>query len=110
MEAGNEGPSAFSASKKQILIYGKHEYILSNVRSLLERSGYEALGFLILEELLDYMRMYSLDAVLIGGGVDPQDRRKITELVRSDLHHVKIIEHYGGPATILTELKIALEN
>jgi hypothetical protein len=52
--------------------------------------------------------MNPLDAVLIGGGVDPHDRLKIQELVKADVPHVKVIEHFGGPATILNEIRSAL--
>jgi hypothetical protein len=94
--------------KKHVVVYGKHDYILNNVQNLINKADMTSSGFTSLEETLDYMRMNPLDAVLIGGGVDPHDRTKIKEVVKTDVPHVKVIEHYGGPATILSEIRIAL--
>ena len=59
-------------------------------------------------EVLDYIRMNPLDGVLMGGGVDPHDRMEIKSLVAKDFPNAKVIEHFGGPATIITEVKTAL--
>lgn len=95
-------------TQKHVVVYGKHEYILNNVQNLINKANMTSSGFTSLEETLDYMRMNPLDAVFIGGGVDPHDRSKILELVKADVPHVKVIEHYGGPATILSEIRNAL--
>jgi DNA-binding NtrC family response regulator len=94
--------------KKQIVVYGKHDYIVKNVIDLLSRADYNATGYTNLEEVLDHIRLSSFDAVLIGGGVDPHDRQQIKNLVSTDYKHAKVIEHYGGPATIISEMKSAL--
>jgi hypothetical protein len=94
--------------KKHIVVYGKHDYILTNVQNLINKADMTSIGFTLLGETLDYIRMNPLDAVLIGGGVDPHDRMKISELVKAEVPHIKVIEHFGGPATILPEIKSAL--
>ena len=94
--------------KKQIVVYGKHDYIVKNVLDLLSRADYAGAGYTNLEETLDHIRMSSFDAVIIGGGVDPHDRQQIKDLVANDYKHARVVEHYGGPATIIPELKSAL--
>lgn len=94
--------------KKHVVVYGKHEYIITNVQDLLTRGDFTSAGFTVLPEALDYIRMNSLDAIIIGGGVEPRDRMQIQKIVAEELTHVKIIEHFGGPATIISEVKNAL--
>ncbi len=103
-----ETPQPVIVVKKQIVVYGKHDYIVKNVLDLLARAEYNAMGYTRLEEVLDHIRMTSFDLVLIGGGVDPLDRQQIKDLVSNEFKHAKVIEHYGGPATIITEVKTAL--
>jgi PleD family two-component response regulator len=94
--------------KTRIVVVGKHEYILENTERLLQKEGFETVGFTFLAEALDYIRMNPIEGVLIGGGVDPHDRLQVSELVKTTLPHVKLIEHFGGPATIVSEVKAAL--
>ncbi len=108
MEEENKQIQPVISIKKHIVVYGKHEYILINVQNLIDKADMTSIGFTVLEETLDYIRMNPLDAVLIGGGVDPHDRQKILETAKADLPHVKVIEHFGGPATILKEIRAAI--
>ncbi|MFN8775327.1 MAG: hypothetical protein ACK5XV_01050 [Flavobacteriales bacterium] len=93
---------------KRILVIGNHEYILRNLEALLQKAGYETAGHTESEQALDYIRYNPLDAVLIGGGVDPHVRLRIAALVEKDFPAVRLIEHFGGPATILAEVKAAI--
>lgn len=108
-ENQNEIPQPQISVKKSIVVYGKHEYVVKNVLDLLARAEYNGTGYVRLEEVLDHIRLSSFDAVFIGGGVDPHDRLQIKELLSKEYKHAKIIEHYGGPATIIPEVKHALE-
>ncbi len=94
--------------KKQIVVYGKYDYVIKNMLDLLARADYNGSGYVRLEEVMDHIRMSPFDAVLIGGGVDPHDRLQIKDLINREFKHGKVIEHYGGPATIITEVKNAL--
>lgn len=95
-------------AKKHIIVYGKHDYIVQNLQGLIEKADYTASGFNVLSEILDYLRENHFDAIVIGGGVDPHDRIAIQQLVDSDFKHAKVVEHYGGPATLIQELTTAL--
>ncbi len=90
--------------KKHIVVFGKHDYILKNVEDLLQKSDFTSVGFVNAEEARDYVRMNPVDGILIGGGVSPHDRQDLKDLVKSEFTHIKVIEHFGGPATIMTEV------
>jgi PleD family two-component response regulator len=108
-EKENELPTVNDVTKpRRVLVVGNHDYILRNVESLLQKAGFETAGHTEEEPALDYIRYNPIDAVLIGGGVDPHVRLKISQLVKTEFPTVKLIEHFGGPATILTEVQSAL--
>lgn len=108
MEEKTITESTSVAVKKHIVVYGKHDYIVQNIKNLIENADYTAIGFSVLAETMDYLRMNPFDAVVIGGGVDPHDRMEIQQLIDTDFKHTKVVEHYGGPATVINELKEAL--
>ena len=102
-----ENPVSISV-KKHIVVYGKHDYIVKNTLDLLTKADYSSMGFTVLAEAIDYIRMNALDGVLMGGGVDPHDRMEIKNLVTKDFPNTRVIEHFGGPATIIHEVKTSL--
>lgn len=107
-ENHNEAPSAGITVKKQIMVYGKYDYILKNVQDLLEKANFASVGYTSLPEASDHLRQHPVDAVLIGGGVDPHERQILREVASSANNNPRIIEHYGGPATIIKEVTDAL--
>jgi len=100
-------PQATQTTATRIVVYGKHDYILQNTETLLNRANYETTGFLEEWEVEDHIRMNPVDGLLIGGGVEPHDRQKIVEFVKTEFPAIRIIEHFGGPATILPEVNKA---
>jgi hypothetical protein len=108
MEEQETKTAPIHEQKTRLVVVGKHDYIIENTERLLQKEGFETVGFTFLAEAMDYIRMNPIEAVLIGGGVDPHDRLQVTELVKSTLPQVKVIEHFGGPATIVPEVKKAL--
>jgi hypothetical protein len=104
----NEIPTTEISVKKHIMVYGKYDYILKNVQDLLDKANFASTGFTALPEASDYIRQHSVDAIFIGGGVDPQDRQTLREVAASINKELKIVEHYGGPATIIKEVTDAL--
>ena len=43
-----------------------------------------------------------------GGGVDPHDRIKIQNSIKEWTLTTRVVEHFGGPATVLQEVREAL--
>lgn len=90
------------------LVFGKHEYIVSNVKSQLERAEFKCSGSVVLSQALEYLKASHPQLIVIGGGVDPHDRIKIQKFIRECSLTTRIVEHFGGPATVLSEVRDAL--
>lgn len=101
----SSGPST---AQKHLLVFGKHDYIVENAVNMLTKNNYQATGFTVVDEAIQYLNTNALDAIFIGGGVDPHDRLAIKNLVDSQFPHIKMIDHFGGPATILAEVEQAI--
>ncbi len=90
------------------LVFGKHEYIVSNVKSQLERAEFKCSGSVVLSQALEYLKTNQPQLIVIGGGVDPHDRIKIQNSIKSLALSTRVVEHFGGPATVLAEVRSAL--
>lgn len=99
-----------SQAKKIIVIIDRHGYVLENVKNLLEKAGYKVFGFL--EEQEDLKKKVAttiFDGILIRGGVEPHLRDEIKEQVRKQAPEARIIEHSGGPATLVSDVNKAMD-
>ncbi len=96
-----------TAAKQHIIIYGQHDYIVTNITQFVQDT-YTSTGFSNLEDTLEFMQKNTFHAIVIGGGVTPHDRIKIQEVLNQQFPQIKMIEHFGGPATILDEIAQAL--
>lgn len=92
----------------QVLVVGKHEYVLEKVEGILNGKGYHTLGSVEYDEVLKLLRDSEIDLLFIGGGIPPQERIGYLEFVQSQKPDIRVVEHFGGPATILTEVAEAL--
>ncbi|MFM7310396.1 MAG: hypothetical protein ACKOZY_07290 [Flavobacteriales bacterium] len=89
-----------------VLIFGKHDYIVQNVAALLHKQGFTTVTFLEVSEVLEHMKTHLLDIVIASGSVNPHHCIEIRKAIAASASpHVKMIEHNGGPATIIGELK-----
>jgi hypothetical protein len=91
-----------------VLVFGKHEYIVSNVKTQLEKAEFKCSGSVVLTEALEYLKANNPQLLVIGGGVDPHDRIKIQDYIKAGAMSTKIVEHFGGPATVLLEVREVL--
>lgn len=89
-------------------IFCKHEYIVSNVKTQLEKAEFTCSGSVVLTEALEYLKANQPQLIVIGGGVDPHDRIKIQNSIKEWAIPTRIVEHFGGPATVLNEVRDAL--
>ena len=90
------------------LVFGKHEYIVTNVKAQLEKAEFKCSGSVVLDHALEYLKTNHPQLIVIGGGVDPHDRIKIQSSIKSWSLTTRIVEHFGGPATVLNEVRDAL--
>lgn len=91
-----------------VLVFGKHDYIVKNVSTQLEKAEFKCSGSVLLPQALEYIKANRPNLVVIGGGVDPHDRIKIASAIRMSSPETKMVEHFGGPATVLKEVQAAL--
>lgn len=91
--------------KKKILVIGRHETLLAKVTTMLEQQGYHAIGRQNNEEAIEAFKSNTFDAVIIGGGVDPESRKLFHAQFPKINPQVKIIDSH--PQTVLSDLQEA---
>lgn len=93
------------AAEKRVLVIGRHADMLTKVVFMLQKHGYSAVGEQWNEQAIATFKRDSIQAVVIGGGVDEESRayfhREFFKLNPS----VRIIDSH--PQTILTDLQKA---
>jgi hypothetical protein len=92
----------------QVLVFGKHDYIVSNVKAQLEKAEFICSGSVVLAQALAFIENSQPQLVVMGGGVDPHDRIKIQNSIKAWSLNTRIVEHFGGPATVLAEVRGAM--
>ncbi len=96
-------------NKKTVAVVAKHLYVVENIESMLQKNGYNTFGITEDEEGLNKkLSKLNFDVLFIGGGVEPLFRNDLVDFVQEKKPEVKIVEHFGGPATIRNEVATAL--
>lgn len=90
---------------KQIVVFGKHDYIVKNTQSTLEKANYNVVGFTELDNARMYLEANPCDLLFFAGAVDPHDRIALKTVIDKERPEAKLLDHFGGPATILTEVE-----
>ncbi|MCH2199167.1 MAG: hypothetical protein MK081_10330 [Flavobacteriales bacterium] len=93
---------------KRVMIVGKHDYIIEKLEGILKLAKFGTLGSSDPERIMRMLREEDFDLLLIGGGIEPHSRLAYIEYIQSHKPDVRVVEHYGGPATILSEVHGAL--
>jgi hypothetical protein len=104
-----EEPKSVSTAR-HLVVFGKHDYIVENAERLLTKGGYVTKGFTLAADAVEYIKMNQVDGIFVGGGVDPHDLLGIKTLIGSDFPAMRVIDHFGGPATILSEVEAAFRS
>lgn len=100
-----------SKGKKIILIVDRHGYVLESVMKLLEKSGYKVFGFLEgQEDILKKIKTTIFDVILIRGGIDPHLGDDIRKILVEKKPDAIVVEHSGGPATLISVVDSALQD
>ena len=98
-------------SEKQeysVLVVARRDYVLETLGGLLTRSGYSVLTARDDEQVIKLLKSNSPDVLLIAGGVEPNSRLGFRRFIVSQMPLVKIVEHFGGPATLVSEVDQAI--
>lgn len=97
-----------SNNKIRVLVIGRHENMLHHVIQMLETNDYIAFGETENENAIASFQKNSIDAAIIGGGVDAASRNMFhSEFIKMNSNVVVIDAH---PQTVLLQLKQALNN
>jgi hypothetical protein len=91
-----------------VLIVGRRDYVLQTFSDIVRKAGFTPLTLSTDEEVFKALRAKTYSVLLLGGGVEPNSRIAFREYVIQNRPQVKIIEHFGGPATLLDELRSAV--
>ncbi len=92
--------------RETVLIIGRHADLLAKITGMLKQNGYNAIGRISNEEAILTFKTITIDAVVIGGGVDQASRDLFQSEFPKINPKVKIINAH--PQTVLAELKSAL--
>lgn len=89
------------------MVIGRHETILEKVVNLLEQTDYHAIGTLTDAAALQAFKEQTIDAVIIGGGVEMESRAVFhTEFPKWNPEVKIMVAH---PQTILSDLAAAFQ-
>jgi hypothetical protein len=94
---------------KQVVVFGKHDYIIKNTQGTLEKGGYIVKGFTEVEMARMYLEANPCDLLFMVGAVDPHDRITLKDVLDRQHPNAKLLDHFGGPATILSEVESAFK-
>ncbi len=90
---------------KKILILGKHQYMVDNIQSILEKGGFSVVGYAAVEQVLEEYQSETLDMIVFTGAVSPSDESDLIQWKNEKFPAAMIFEHHGGPATVLEEVQ-----
>jgi hypothetical protein len=95
---------------KRVLLLGVRADLLEGVMRELQREGVEFLGGTGVSDVEPAFRQADIDHVVIGGGLDPEDRAAIVRLVfqSSDRATVHMKDQMSGPEGLLPFVRAVL--
>lgn len=93
-----------------ILILGRHSGMMQQVITFLRQQGFEnTKGVLSNQEVKAALLTRSYQVLIIGGGVDDETRNMLKQLIADKIIAIKLVEHFGNPASLVTEIKNAVQ-
>jgi DNA-binding NarL/FixJ family response regulator len=90
---------------EKVLIIGRHADMLTKITDMLKQHGYNSIGKMTNEDAILVFKADTIDAVIIGGGVDAESRDLFHKEFPKINPKVKIIDAH--PQTVLSDLKAA---
>lgn len=92
-----------------ILILGRNAGMMQQVLAFLQQEGFaNTKGVLSNEEVQTALLTRQYNVLIIGGGVDTETRNMIKQLIADKRIDIKLVEHFGNPATLVAEIKTAV--
>jgi DNA-binding response OmpR family regulator len=94
--------------KKRVLLVLRHEVLSDRLVANLEGDGFEVVACLRDEDALERLEGESFDAFVLGGGIEPSSRSRLTEAAEAAKPDIRIIEHFGSPNALAPRVRAAL--
>jgi hypothetical protein len=88
-----------------VLIAGRKDYIVQSYSEIAKKEGYQVLTAFTDEEVYKLLKGKTVNILLVGGGVEPNSRIGYREFIMQNNLETRMIEHFGGPATLPQELQ-----
>lgn len=106
MSHGADPPAMTSTPR--VLVVGRHASIMTKVESLLAAAGLACVAALTDDEALAAIEQEALDALLLGGGVEPSSRARLAAAFERMRPGRPVIEHYGGAHGLVEHVRARL--
>lgn len=95
-------------NNENILVVGRHQFIMDKVLNTLRQQHYNAVGVLTDNEAVDSIQTQEFDAVIFGGGVELDSSEFIKIEAKRANKNLKFV--YARPQSILEDLIQVLNN
>ncbi len=98
--------ASYRLTMRTVLVVGRHPSVLNDAESEVRRLGFGFLGATDEETALALARANSLDALVLGGGISYETRRRLAREIRHWHPAIEVIEPAGpglvGQAVLAT--------
>lgn len=89
----------------RILVVGRHPEVMHRVLALIASAGHVAVGALTDDEAMASLKGEPPDALVLGGGVEPDSKQALAAAFSEARPGRPVIEHFGGPQGLLEHLQ-----
>lgn len=92
----------------RVLVLGRRDYIVEALMKVVKSEGFEVKGCMEDQEVMRMVSKGKVDLLLISGGVEPNSRIMLKTFLGKTYPDIKVLEHFGGPATLPADLRQTL--
>ena len=92
-------------SRGVVVVLGRRDYIAKALGESVMRAGFEAILCHGDSEAMRYVKSHKAQVLLLSGGIEPNSRILLRHFLRESCPETKLLEHFGGPATLASELE-----
>jgi hypothetical protein len=89
--------------QKQILAICTHPGILETILRLINNNpAWHAVGSSSAEDAKALLSSESIDLVLLGNGLSPEEEKDITDYAKAVNSQIRLVQHFGGGSGLLS--------
>jgi len=95
--------------RRSVVILGRRDYILQALGDIVKKQDCDVHLCNSDSEAMRMMKSTQANVLLLSGGVEPNSRIALKTFIAEKCPQSQVMEHFGGPATLVEELKVAFE-